>query len=88
VLAAIGSDPTSIDQVVADSGLPAPRALSTISVLEMRRLVRRLSGSTVERTLTEIDIQLHSINTQRVGNFPRCSTTSPAGKYRSTRGSA
>jgi len=49
VLAAIGSDPTSVDQVVTESGLPVPRVLSTISVLEMRRLVRRLSGSTVVR---------------------------------------
>lgn len=49
VLAAIGAEPTSIDQVVAQSGLPVPRVLSTISVLEMRRLVRRLSGTTVIR---------------------------------------
>ena len=49
VLAAVGSDPTSIDQVVARSGLPVPRVLSTISVLEMRRLLRRLSGTTVVR---------------------------------------
>jgi len=49
VLAAIGDEATSIDQVVADSGLPVPRVLSTISVLEMRRLVRRLGGTTVVR---------------------------------------
>ena len=49
VLAAVGSDPTSIDQIVAQSGLPVPRVLSTISVLEMRRLLRRLSGTTVVR---------------------------------------
>jgi len=49
VLSAIGSEATSIDQVVTQSGLPVPRVLSTISVLEMRRLVRRLSGSTVAR---------------------------------------
>lgn len=49
VLSAIGSEPTSIDQIVADSGLPVPRVLSTISVLEMRHLVRRLSGTTVVR---------------------------------------
>ena len=49
VLSAVGSEPTSIDQIVSDSGLPVPRVLSTISVLEMRRLVRRLSGSSVVR---------------------------------------
>ena len=49
VLSAIGSDPTPVDQIVADSGLPVPRVLSTISVLEMRHLVRRLSGTTVVR---------------------------------------
>jgi len=49
VLAAIGTDATPIDRIVTESGLPVPRVLSTISVLEMRRLVRRLSGSTVAR---------------------------------------
>ncbi len=49
VLDAIGTEATSVDQIVARSGLPVPRVLSTISVLEMRRLVRRLSGSTVAR---------------------------------------
>jgi DNA processing protein len=49
VLAAVGTDPTSVDEVVAASGLPVPRVLSTISVLEMRRLLRRLSGTTVVR---------------------------------------
>ncbi len=49
VLAAIPADPTSIDEVVAASGLPPHRVLSTISVLEMRRLIRRVSGSLVAR---------------------------------------
>ena len=49
VLSAVGSDPTSIDQIVAQSGLPVPRVLSTVSVLEMRHLVRRTSGTTVVR---------------------------------------
>jgi DNA processing protein len=49
VLAAIASDPTTIDQVAAATGLPLPQVLSTISVLEMRRLIRRLSGSSVVR---------------------------------------
>ncbi len=49
VLQAIGKDPTSIDTVVANCGLPTHRVLSTISVLEMRKLVRRVSGNTVLR---------------------------------------
>ncbi|HUE72742.1 MAG TPA: DNA-processing protein DprA [Pirellulaceae bacterium] len=49
VLEAIQSDPTSIDDVVVGSGLPVPRVLSTISALEMRRLIRRVSGNTVMR---------------------------------------
>jgi DNA processing protein len=49
VLAAIGIEPTSIDAVVAESGLPVHRVLSTVSVLEMRHLVRRVSGSQVVR---------------------------------------
>ena len=49
VLAAIESQSTSIDQIVSQSGLPVPQVLSTISVLEMRRLIRRLSGTTVMR---------------------------------------
>jgi len=50
VLSAVGTDSTPIDQVVAGSGLPVASVLSTISVLEMRRLVRRLSGTRVVRT--------------------------------------
>ncbi len=49
VLAAIGPDPTPIDRVVLDSGLPVPQVLSILSVLEMRRLVRRLGGAMVAR---------------------------------------
>jgi len=49
VLSAIDGEATSIDQIVAASGVPIHRVLSTISVLEMRRLVRRLSGATVAR---------------------------------------
>ena len=49
VLDALGTDSISIDQVVAETGLTVPQVLSTISVLEMRRLVRRLSGTTVVR---------------------------------------
>ena len=49
VLDAIGKEPVSIDEVAAASGLPVHRVLSTISVLEMRRLTRRLSGNLVAR---------------------------------------
>jgi DNA processing protein len=49
ILAAVGTSPTAIDQVIADCGLPTPRVLSTLSVLEMRRLVTRISGNYVQR---------------------------------------
>jgi len=49
VLAAIGGEATSIDAVVARTGLSVPQVLSTVSVLEMRRVIRRLSGTTVAR---------------------------------------
>ncbi|MCX7426280.1 MAG: DNA-processing protein DprA [Planctomycetia bacterium] len=49
VLAAIDGEATSIDQIVVDTGMAVAQVLSTLSVLEMRRLIRRLSGSTVVR---------------------------------------
>jgi len=49
VLAAVDGAPTSMDEIVKVSGLPIHRVLSTISVLEMRRLVRRVSGTQVTR---------------------------------------
>jgi len=49
VLAAISDTATAIDQIVADCGLPVAQVLSTLSVLEMRHVIRRLSGSTVAR---------------------------------------
>lgn len=49
VLQAIGVEPTDINSVVVASGLPVPRVLSTLSVLEMRHLVRRISGQVVQR---------------------------------------
>ncbi|MEX0939299.1 MAG: DNA-processing protein DprA [Pirellulales bacterium] len=49
VLQAVGTNPTSLDAVIRTSGLPAPRVLSTVSVLEMRRLLRRVSGNQVMR---------------------------------------
>jgi DNA processing protein len=49
VLQAIESSPTTIEQVIAACELPVQRVLATISVLEMRKLVRRLGANTVQR---------------------------------------
>lgn len=49
VLDVIGDEPTRIDAVVSATGLPTPRVLATISVLEMRSLIRRLSGQLLVR---------------------------------------
>jgi DNA processing protein len=51
VLAAIGGNQTAIDQVIADCGLPTQRVLAALSVLEMRRLVTRVSGNYVARNM-------------------------------------
>jgi DNA processing protein len=44
VLHHVAAEPTQVDQVIARSGLPGAQVLSTLTVLEMRRLVRRVSG--------------------------------------------
>ena len=49
VLAAVSAEATTIDHVVTASGLPTSQVLAALSVLEMRRLVRRLSGNRVSR---------------------------------------
>jgi DNA processing protein len=49
VLAAIGTEATPVDTIAAETGLAISQVLSTLSVLEMRRLIRRLSGTTVAR---------------------------------------
>ena len=49
VLDAIHTEATSVDDIVAQSGLPVAQVLSTLSVLEMRHLIRRLSGTKVVR---------------------------------------
>ena len=49
VLQSIGSDPTLVDQIVEKTGLPASRVLSTLSVLEVRKLITRLPGGRVAR---------------------------------------
>jgi len=49
VLQAIQPDGSLIDDVTQASGLPVHRVLSTISVLEMRNLIRRIGGNRVAR---------------------------------------
>jgi DNA processing protein len=49
VLDAVPSEATTIDTVITSSNLSPPQVLATLSVLEMRRLVRRLSGNLVMR---------------------------------------
>jgi DNA processing protein len=49
VLHCIDTEPTAIDRIAGLSGLPIHRVLSTISVLEMRHLIVRISGQTVAR---------------------------------------
>jgi len=49
VLAQIGDEAVTIDEVTAACGLPVQNVLATLSVLEMRRLIRRLGGNRVMR---------------------------------------
>ncbi len=49
VLYAITKETGSIDNVIVASGLPAHRVLAILSVLEMRKLIRRVSGNLVAR---------------------------------------
>ncbi len=49
VLQAIQTEPTLIDQVARSTHLPVNRVLATVSVLEIRHLIRRLSGNIVVR---------------------------------------
>jgi len=49
VLQAIGRNPTTLDEVIASSEMAASQVLATISILEVRRLVRRLEGSRIVR---------------------------------------
>jgi len=49
VLDAIATEATAIDNIVRSCGLPVPQVLATISVLEVRRLIRRLSSQYVSR---------------------------------------
>jgi DNA processing protein len=49
LLQAVPKQPGSIDDVIAASGLPAHRVLAIVSVLEMRKLIRRVSGNLIAR---------------------------------------
>lgn len=49
VLQAIQVEPTGVDAIVEMTGLPVHRILATLSVLEMKRLIRRVSGTEVCR---------------------------------------
>lgn len=49
VLAAIETEPTPIDRIVVESGLATPQVLATLCALEVRHLIRRVSGNLVAR---------------------------------------
>jgi DNA processing protein len=49
ILQVIDQEPTSIDAIVQKTAFPVQQILSTVSVLEMRRLVRRVSGNALIR---------------------------------------
>lgn len=49
ILEGIDDDVVTIDHVVARTGLPVSRVLSTLSVLETKRLVVRVSGTRIAR---------------------------------------
>lgn len=49
VLDAIRTEPTGIDLVAHETGVPIHRVLATISVLEIRHLIQRVSGNYVLR---------------------------------------
>lgn len=49
VLQLVTQEATEVDWLIQQSELPASRVLSTVSVLEMRRLIRRVSGTAVVR---------------------------------------
>ena len=50
ILQLIDTASTSIDSVLDRASIESSRVLSTLTVLEMKRLIRRLPGSNVERT--------------------------------------
>ncbi|MCP4097122.1 MAG: DNA-protecting protein DprA [Planctomycetaceae bacterium] len=49
ILNTIETTPTSIDSIIERTNIPAARVMSTISILEMRSLIQRVSGNLVAR---------------------------------------
>lgn len=49
VLEAVSEEPTPVDQVIADAALAPAQVLATLSILEVRRLIRRCGGAQVVR---------------------------------------
>jgi DNA processing protein len=49
VLDAIGTEATDLDRIVRATELPVQRVLATVSVLEIRHLIRRVGGNSVIR---------------------------------------
>lgn len=49
VLDQVAVEATNIDSIMAQCGLPPGQVLATISVLEMKKLIRRVSGQLVQR---------------------------------------
>lgn len=45
----VGTEPMAIDQIIDTTGLPVPRVLAAISVMETAGRLRRISGATVAR---------------------------------------
>ena len=50
ILNLVTSDPQHVDQVLAGAGIEASRVLATLTILEMKRLVRRQPGGYLVRT--------------------------------------
>jgi len=49
----LGDTPTPIDDLIIATGLPTSQVLATLSTLEVRRIIRRVSGAFVERLANE-----------------------------------
>ncbi len=49
ILDRLGDEPVGVDRLIVETGLGAQRVMATISILEMRRLVRRLPGQNFVR---------------------------------------
>ncbi|MDR3197878.1 MAG: DNA-processing protein DprA [Planctomycetaceae bacterium] len=53
ILQLITVNPTPVDLIISISGLPVHRVLATISLLEIRRIIRRTEANTVIRLITD-----------------------------------